>query len=106
MPGVDAITGATMTAELYAIAVDRQSVYPGRNSGELPLRCYAVVPPCSTPVQASTATPQAGAAANARGLPNTSSGGQTLNAWVLFVFGLVVLAYVRLWRRCVGPNSS
>jgi hypothetical protein len=105
MPGVDAITGATMTAELYAIAVDRQSVYPGRNSGELPLRCYAVVPPCSTPSQASTATHEPGGAANAAtGLPNTSSAGDSVNAWALVVFGLIGLAYVRPWRRLVGAR--
>src|SRR5258708_2763923 len=45
MPGVGATTGAQMTAQLYAIAVERQSLYPGRSSGEAPRRSYAVEPP-------------------------------------------------------------
>jgi hypothetical protein len=93
MPGVDPAIGATMTAQLYATAVERQSLYPGRNGGELPLRCYALVPSCTNPDEALTATQDRSAAAgSSAGLPNTSSGGDLTTAWVILAASLLGLA--------------
>jgi triacylglycerol lipase len=47
MPGVNPIQGWVMTAELYGIAGERQTVYPGRTTSEPPLRCYATPAGCS-----------------------------------------------------------
>jgi len=102
MPGVDPVTGWSMTAELYTLAGARQSVYPGRTTSEPPLRCYATAAGCGG--KAAGAAGGAGVAGATAGAVTPNTGSQPLPPPGALGLGAAGAALLAASRR-PGPAS-